>query len=628
MDSRLEFSLPVIKATGAKLESGAADVEIEDVPRFTKDETIDVASGVVFTDAMLEVQSDDPRREYYIRRDVGDKPQYIAHWGQRKLLLNEISFLTYFWDPKKVPSPTIVYVGAAAGDHIPILEELFPQIHEFHLYDPAPFSIPQRGKIFTYNQLFTEEDAESWADQHDVFFISDIRVRKGDYDQFTDEENERGIVEDNQRQKKWVEIIKPVEAHLKFRTPFPRTEEFYEMEYFDGPIFYQPWAPVGSTETRLIPLKGGDGGYIMKKWDSRKHEEQLFYHNTVSRDNMLYSNPFMDAPNSTSIDDPELLNDYDSLAETFILKDYLEKMGKPNGEKEVVELSRYITKRLNEQGQKAGRQPKSIDSLRKFAATGKKRVFKKRSTASRRFDSKRSSPSTIGSKRPSRFPKWIVDFSRKMKSPIFYGRIQTVPESRYSSLMPQHIKQVQKIFRENVTGDVRRIVDVTAHIGVDTFLFALMYPKATIDAIEINPDTSLVLQKNVDNVKSILNNKPHATINVVNEDGRVYIEQMQARGQKADFVYFDPPWGGPDYYKKKKLVLKLGKAAVGEAVGYVLKYISDLAIVKAPVNMDMQEFRKSIKLRIDNPKISSFKIFKPQKNQKGNVAYMLHFIRK
>lgn len=372
MEFKLEHSLPVI--LGSKSPKLHTDRKYK---RFSKHENISITSGIQFVNDMLELQSDDPQREYYSRKVYDDKPTYLVHWGQRKLLLNEIAFLTYFWDPKEVPDPVIVYVGAAAGDHIPILLELFPQISEMHLYDPAKFSIRPTDKIFIYNQLFTKEDAEIWDERDDIFFISDIRVREGEYDDYTQEENERGIVEDHQRQLRWVEIINPVQAHLKFRTPFPVSKEFYEMEYFDGIVFFQPWAPINSTETRLIPSKGKNGKYKKKIWDSKKHEEQLFYHNTVLRDNLIYNNPFLKSSNSIPIDPPELLNDYDSVAETIILRDYLVKMGKKADKEDVITLSRYITKRLNEQGKTY----KTINSIRNYVLSDKYKTFTPKHTS-------------------------------------------------------------------------------------------------------------------------------------------------------------------------------------------------------------------------------------------------------
>ena len=184
--------------------------------RYTKEQDITITDGVDFTSDMLHLAPDAPRREYYSRKKEGEIKTSV-HWGQRKLLMSEIAFLVYFWDPKEVPHPIVVYAGAACGDHIPLLPDLFPQIKEFHLYDPEPFSIDPTDKLRLYSQLFTVDTAKEWSGRDDVLFISDIRT--GDYTKMTSSDNEKAIIEDMELQKRCVEIIQPVQIvylHILF----------------------------------------------------------------------------------------------------------------------------------------------------------------------------------------------------------------------------------------------------------------------------------------------------------------------------------------------------------------------------------------------------------------------------
>ena len=87
--------------------------------RYIKGEEIVVESGTPFTKNMLQLSPTAPQREYY-RRKAEKEIKTMVHWGQRKLLIAELEFLTFFWDPEIVPHPTIVYAGAAGGDHIPL----------------------------------------------------------------------------------------------------------------------------------------------------------------------------------------------------------------------------------------------------------------------------------------------------------------------------------------------------------------------------------------------------------------------------------------------------------------------------------------------------------------------------
>jgi hypothetical protein len=75
-----------------------------------------------------------------------------VHWGQRKLLLSEIEFLTHYAEP----GITVVYAGAAPGTHIPYLAGLFPGV-SFVLVDPNKFNCVSSGRIVVRQEYFTHE---------------------------------------------------------------------------------------------------------------------------------------------------------------------------------------------------------------------------------------------------------------------------------------------------------------------------------------------------------------------------------------------------------------------------------------------------------------------------------------
>lgn len=346
--------------------------------RYAKEQDIVVDDDIEFTEDMLQLSPNAPSREYYSRKKEGEIKKMV-HWGQRKLLLSEIEFLVYFWDPKHTPNPIVVYAGAACGDHIPILPTLFPQIKELHLYDPAPFSISATDKIHIYQRLFTEDDARTWSKRDDVLFISDIRT--GDHTKMSSDDNERAIIRDMELQKAWVEIIQPAQAHLKFRLPYSDFDkEYMKLHYFDGHVLLQPWAPHTSTETRLVPKKD-EGEYKMRDWDAVVYEEQLFYHNTVYRSHQLYKNPFNKLLERRKrkknpcipIHPPELSNDYDSLAEVYILQAYFRKFGRKITEQDICNLSDRLTKALN----RYGSQEKTIEWLRRKSIHEQHKQIKK-----------------------------------------------------------------------------------------------------------------------------------------------------------------------------------------------------------------------------------------------------------
>lgn len=281
-----------------------------------------------------ELLNDTDPEEPYRRRK--DEEKISISWGQRKLLMVLVSFLSKHLEHK---NPIIVYAGAAPGVNIGVVATLFPGA-SFHLYDPSRFKIHTNldKKIIVYRKRFTDETARYWADKQEknknVYFISDIRT--ADYTKAKDlSENEEQILNDMELQKKWVEIIKPCKSHLKFRLPYTLPDLPINIKYFDGIIYKQCYSPQTSTETRLVVTSSN---LTYRDYSCEKYQSQLFYHNIIVREKNKYISEF--------IDEPELLNDYDSCCEASIWKDYLEYLGEEVSKERVIKLSRDATKLL------------------------------------------------------------------------------------------------------------------------------------------------------------------------------------------------------------------------------------------------------------------------------------------
>lgn len=193
---------------------------------------------------------------------------YRIHNGQRKLLLNEVIFLTKYGDL----SNFVVYAGAAPSQHTPLLSELFPN-HYFDLYDPATFTITETNKIKIFNDYFTDEYSKKYVDKN-VLFISDIRSGTNDMNY---KEFEEQVKINNQYHIDWINIIKPVMSMLKFRIPFNTIGDY---EYLKGDIYLQPFAPIDSAETRLIC----DSSLELEKYDPKKYENKMYYYNNIIRE--------------------------------------------------------------------------------------------------------------------------------------------------------------------------------------------------------------------------------------------------------------------------------------------------------------------------------------------------------
>jgi len=248
---------------------------------------------------------DAPREKYQRRRG---QLKSVIHWGQRKLLMSEIEFLTMYGN--RGSEQLVIYAGAAPGTHTNWLADLFPEL-KFKLIDPNPFSAHKTAKVKIKQEYFTDDMACKYANKS-VLFISDVRTANWrEQDQLKVEQH---VIHDMNAQQRWIEIMKPEHSMLKFRLPYP--DRYNEpIEYLQGDIFLPVWGPQTTTETRLFT-----DGKSKKVWDHSSYEayeDQMFYFNTVTR-----VARYQHGVRAEGLD-----GCYDCASEVHILRAYLEKYG-------------------------------------------------------------------------------------------------------------------------------------------------------------------------------------------------------------------------------------------------------------------------------------------------------------
>jgi hypothetical protein len=241
------------------------------------------------------LQPDAPQMPYRRRRG---EVKSVVHWGQRKLMLSEIEFLTLYGQE----GITVLYAGAAPGTHIPFLSELFPKVN-FVLIDPSDFNIKETDRIVIRKEFMTDDIAREFADRR-TLLISDIR--SADFKVLNNEEIEKAVKRDMDWQMQWHLIMKPVAGMHKFRLPWQEGLT----EYLDGEIYLPVWGPQTTTEARLIATSCNT-----RMWNNKVYEEQMFYFNNVTRCCLYHHN----------ISAKGLDHCYDCSSEVHVLKKYLQK---------------------------------------------------------------------------------------------------------------------------------------------------------------------------------------------------------------------------------------------------------------------------------------------------------------
>lgn len=194
----------------------------------------------------------------------------------------------------------------------------------------------------------------------------------------------------------------------------------------------------------------------------------------------------------------------------------------------------------------------------------------------------------------------------------------TLPSSSYSSLMPYQIPQVKEILRTCFPNPLPqdRIIDATAHIGGDSILFSEVFPDANIIAIDVDPAAIECLKRNIVNFANVLR------FEVICANSVEWIRTQPAskndpRKGDALFYYFDPPWGGPQYYIKKEVNLCLDGQPIADIINTVFSMgLSKKILLKVPRNFAYPAFKASVQ-----GSCKLFYIKKPQKN--GSIAYGL-----
>jgi hypothetical protein len=269
--------------------------------------------------------------------------------GQRKLLLNEVLFLTKYGHL----SDTVLYIGSAPGHHIPIVATMFPK-HKFELWDPAPFAIReqylQNSNIELFKQPFTEKTALLYRGRN-VLLISDLRIltkghvqpnNKGPNTQTDQTNDELKVMNDNYKQLQFVNLINPRMSMLKFRLPFIYDPP--ERIYAEGEIWLQAWSKPRSAEVRLIldginvvqiPIEraretvGVDPGLFpagsvlktqkIKMYNIKDFEDKMHYYNLVIRQHAVVKNPLGLLPGRVK----GLRDNFESAYEVYIWNQWL-----------------------------------------------------------------------------------------------------------------------------------------------------------------------------------------------------------------------------------------------------------------------------------------------------------------
>lgn len=174
------------------------------------------------------------------------------------------------------------------------------------------------------------------------------------------------------------------------------------------------------------------------------------------------------------------------------------------------------------------------------------------------------------------FPQFSSKFLNKLK----FGN----DEAYYSATPLYQVFQIKKIFKKlNISTNNSSFVDATANIGASTINFACVFKFKKIISIEINPDTFKILKHNICIFFLNFPNNPTKILLFNNSF-------LNFNFNKFDFIFIDPPWGGPDYKKKDKVDLFIDNINIKKIVSKLF-FFFNFIFLKVPINFNFFYFK-------------------------------------
>jgi|APGre2960657373_1045057.scaffolds.fasta_scaffold00229_5 hypothetical protein len=172
------------------------------------------------------------------------------------------------------------------------------------------------------------------------------------------------------------------------------------------------------------------------------------------------------------------------------------------------------------------------------------------------------------------------DFLFKYVEPAIRAKIKMDGEAMFSVTDQYTADKISLEIRKRIPDTVTSITDATACVGGNTMSFAKNFAK--VAAIELDIMRYSYLKFNI----TLL-----GLANVIAYHGNALevCETLDA----CDVLFLDPPWGGPLYKSKDKLMLFLSEQPLWDVCRKLASKCKYLAI-KVPLNFDLVAFNEHV----------------------------------
>ena len=227
-----------------------------------------------------------------------------------------------------------------------------------------------------------------------------------------------------------------------------------------------------------------------------------------------------------------------------------------------------------------------------------KNVKKKNMT--KKLFNKKLSPNIVKQRKkfiPEIEPK-IIDFDKELFSKFFpkdknvnFEDLKLSNIGAYSITDPDTAQMISDIIKKYSDKKNIIITDANANMGGNSINFAKNFDK--VNSVEIIKKHCDILENNLKTYNLL------KKVNIVCQD---YLDVMM--NLKQDVVFFDPPWGGPDYKKIRNLKLKLDNVNIIDIINEI-KTVTNMVVLRVPFNFDILDLLR----RVDYKNVNIIKIY-------------------
>ena len=163
------------------------------------------------------------------------------------------------------------------------------------------------------------------------------------------------------------------------------------------------------------------------------------------------------------------------------------------------------------------------------------------------------------------------------------------------------VYEMEKFMKKEVKG--LTITDATAGVGGDTLCFAQQFKK--VNAVELVPLHCAIISHNL----SVYKKRGKVNLLCANYVDVVGLYRpWPGIPVTQNIIYFDPPWGGPEYKTQSTVLLKLDNVSLFQIIWHILFYnLADYIFIKAPKNVNLDYFPPYMWVKIRNFKLICIK---------------------